>query len=187
MNRLLNNLILILSGTLAGGLIWLISGPPRGSPVELRPALTSAPLVIHVTGAVAEPGVYELPPGARVKDAITAAGGLLPEAETEALNLAAPLADGQQIAVPDAAAGAATEDSAENPPSQQPTGALVDINTATPAELEALPGIGPTIAQRIVDYREENGPFEKAADILNVSGIGPATFAQFKDLITVEP
>jgi competence protein ComEA len=187
MNRLLNNLLLILSGILAGGLIWLISAPPRGAPVELRPAPTSAPLVIHVTGAVAEPGVYELPPGARVKDAVAAAGGLLPGAKSGALNLAAPLADGQQIAVPDASAAAAPDEAAENLPSEQPLGALIDINTATRAELEALPGIGPTIAQRIVDYREENGPFAKAADILNVSGIGPATYAQFKDLITAGP
>jgi competence protein ComEA len=187
MKRLLNNLLLILSGILAGGLIWLISRPPRGAPVELRPAPTQTPLWIHVTGAVAEPGVYELAPGARVKDAIAAAGGFLPGGESGALNLAAPLADGQQIAVPDASAAAAPEEPAERSSSEQPAGALVNINTATAAELEALPGIGPTIAQRIVDYREENGPFEKAADILNVSGIGPATFAQFKDLITAGP
>jgi len=187
MNRLVNNLILITSGILTGGLIWLVATPPRGEPVQLRPVPTPAPLVVHVTGAVVKPGVYELPAGSRVRDALAAAGGFLPQAAAGALNQAAPLVDGQQIDVPDESAAAAPEEAAKNPPSEQPAGTLVDINTATPAELEALPGIGPTIAQRIVDYREENGPFEKAAEIVNVSGIGPATYAQFKDLITAEP
>jgi competence protein ComEA len=100
MNRLLNGLILIAGGILAGGLIWLVASPPRGEPVAMRPAPTPAPLVVHVTGAVAVPGVYELPAGARVLDAIDAAGGLLPGADSGAMNQAARLADGDQVVVP---------------------------------------------------------------------------------------
>jgi competence protein ComEA len=190
MNRLLNGLILIAGGILAGGLIWLVASPPRGEPVALRPAPTPTPLVVHVTGAVAVPGVYELPAGARVLDAIDAAGGLLPGADSGAMNQAARLADGDQVVVPMVlsgtnASGAEAADPAA--PETPPETGLVDLNTATLEELESLPGIGPSIAQRIIDYREANGPFEKAADVVNVSGIGPATFEQIKDRITVTP
>jgi competence protein ComEA len=142
-----------------------------------------------VTGAVAEPGVYELPAGSRVLDALEAAGGPGPEADAGGLNQAAPLADGDQVVVPTAAAAGAAESPGEvGPAASGPApGALVDLNTADLAELESLPGIGPSIAQRIIDHREANGPFAKAADIVNVSGIGPATYEQIKDRITVTP
>jgi len=190
MNRLVNNLILIAGGVLTGGLIWLVSAPPRGAPVDLRPAPTPAPLVVHVTGAVAEPGVYDLPAGARVLDALEAAGGLLPEAEPGSLNQAAPLTDGDQVIVAAASSEVGSvSDDGPGPSSSgaPPPGGLVNINTAGLEELESLPGIGPSIAQRIIDYREANGPFSKTADIVNVSGIGPATFEQIKDRITVVP
>ncbi|HUF39810.1 MAG TPA: ComEA family DNA-binding protein [Anaerolineales bacterium] len=187
MDRLVDKLILIVSGILAGGLIWLVTAPPRGAPIELRPAPTPAPLIVHVIGAVAAPGVYELPAGARVRDALEIAGGLLPEAGSDGLNQAAIVADGDQIVVPGVQAAEAPGPGTSAEPAASPPGGLVDINNATLAQLESLPGIGPAIAQRIIDYREDNGPFAKISDIVNVSGIGPATYEQIKDRITVGP
>lgn len=179
MKSLLNGLILIGAGILLGGVIALVSAPPRGNPVVLRPAPTPAPLVVHVAGAVAAPGVYELPPGARVRDALAAAGGLLAAANGDGLNQAAPLSDGMQVIVAAAAEAA--------PATGASGGGKVNINTAGLDALVALPGIGPATAQKIIDYREENGAFEKTADIVNVPGIGPSTFDTIKDLITVDP
>jgi competence protein ComEA len=170
---------------LAGAMLW-VSRSPSGQPIELQASPTQAPIVVHVVGAVPRPGVYEFPEGSRVRDAIQAAGGLLASASADSINLAALLEDGQRLEVPfkgnssGAAApqAAATSNLADNPD-------LVDINTATLEELDALPGIGPTTAQKIIDYRTENGPFQATEDIMNVSGIGPATFEELKDLITV--
>ncbi|MBC7326098.1 MAG: helix-hairpin-helix domain-containing protein, partial [Moorella sp. (in: Bacteria)] len=149
---------------------------------------------VHVAGAVQRPGVYELPAGARVNEAVSLAG-LLPEANANALNLAAPLNDGQQVIVPrqGETAGLADAGSQPVPGTTGSTGAggvassrgKVNINTAGLAELDTLPGIGPTLAQRILDYRREKGPFRTIEDLQNVSGIGPQKFADLKDLITV--
>lgn len=146
---------------------------------EERPAT----LKVHVSGAVARPGVYELAAGARVEEALRMAGPL-PEAEVHALNLAASLADGQKIVVPKKG------EAVETPTWGSPAGGAVargkiNINSASAAELETLPGIGPTLAQRIVTYREEHGPFRSVEDIKNVPGIGEGRFGQIKDLITV--
>lgn len=185
MNRLLNSLMLVAFGILLAGVISLVSAPPRGTPIELGPAPTAAPLVVEVAGAVVQPGVYELPNGARVQDALAAAGGVLPEGDPSGLNRASPLKDGMQIAVPTYAPAPA----ALTPPSGTAPAAagLININTAGLALLDSLPGIGPAIAQRIIDYRQQHGDFEKIADIVNVSGIGPATFSKIKDLITTGP
>jgi competence protein ComEA len=170
---------------LAGALVW-VSRSPSGKPIELLPAPTQAPLVVHVVGAVPRPGVYELPEGSRVRDAIQAAGGLLAQAETSSINLAAPLEDGQKLEVP-FEDGPLSNDLPAAPESTAiPNQAeLVDINTASLEELDTLPGIGPTTAEKIIEYRDENGPFQSIEDILNVSGIGPATFEEIKDLIKV--
>ena len=136
--------------------------------------------------AVPRPGLYEFPEGARVQDAIDAAGGLLAEANVDALNLAALLEDGQQLNIP-YQSGAPTNGTPppEIPATEAPTLVdLVNINTATLEELNALPGIGPTTAQKIIDYRDENGAFSTIEDIMNVSGIGPATFEEIRNLIT---
>jgi competence protein ComEA len=185
MKRFLNRLILVAGGIWIGGLIWLVSIPPRGEPVSLRPAPTPGLIHVHVAGAVEAPGVYELPRGSRVIDAIEAAGGLLSDSAPAAINLAEVLEDGVRIDVNEAPApGLETSEQTGADPSVA-LNARIDINTANRAQLESLPGIGPTIAGRIIDYRETNGPFEKTADIVRVSGIGPETFDTIKDLITV--
>lgn len=180
MNNALNHLLSLLFGILIGGVIWLVSIPPRGQPVSLIPPPTPGPLVIHVAGEVAAGGVYELPPGSRVADAVDAAGGILPEGDETGLNLAEMLVDGQQVFVPGDA------DSPSPSAGQGPSGTRININSASSFQLQQLPGIGPSIAQRIIDYRDQNGAFEDTIDVVNVSGIGPATYDKIKDLITVD-
>lgn len=193
----MKNVLYVLIGVMAGfalaGLLFFISRAPAGEPIVLQPAPTKAPIAVHVVGAVPRPGLYEFAEGARVQDAIDAAGGQLSSADTSSINLAALLEDGQQLVIPykDGEVPSASETQAPNLPGAEATDEssnasdLVNINTATVDELDSLPGIGPTIAQRIVDYREQNGPFDTIEDIMNVSGIGPSTYEQIKDLIIV--
>jgi len=174
----------IMIGLLSTGLMLLLLSEPRGLPIELHPPPARGPIQVHVAGAVAQPGVYELPNGSHAQQAIEAAGGPLEGAVLDMVNLAAPLEDGQQIYVP-------TENnsspmiSASAPTSPQATGEPININTATDAELESLPSIGPSLAQKIVEWRETHGPFLKPEDIIQVSGIGQSKFEQIRDLITV--
>lgn len=168
------------------------NGPGRGQATTNNPAT----IQVHVAGAVKMPGVYELPAGARVNEAVRLAG-VLPEANPNALNLAAPLNDGQQVIVPrrgeEAMANAAgstgtgvgTAPGNTNGSASAGPGGRVNINTAGLAELDSLPGIGPTLAQRILDYRTQKGPFRTIEDLENVPGIGAKKFADLKDLITV--
>jgi competence protein ComEA len=174
MKNLLNIVFGILVGLLATGII-LLASRPRGEPVTLLPSSTPGQLTIYVSGAVASSGVYTLADGSRVQDAIQAAGGLVPGAEAERINLAALLKDGQQIDVPGIIS------------SSHVNAGRVNINTASVSEFETLPGIGPTMAQAIVDYRIQYGPFLGIQDILNVPGIGQATFERIKDYLTVGP
>lgn len=157
---------------------------------------TSALVLVHVVGAVRHPGVYELPAGSRAIDAVDAAGGLLADAAPEAVNLARPVADGEQIAVPDkddvAGAGAPAgampaEVGAATPPGGQapPAGAAVDLNTADAALLDTLPGVGPSTASKIVADREANGPYASVEDLSRVSGIGPKKLEQLKGVACV--
>lgn len=181
----------ILIGLLLAGGLWLVARSPQGQPVALRPPPTPEPIVVHVIGAVARPGVYNLPTGSRVQDAVRAAGGLLAEADKEAINLAARLEDGEQLEVPylpgmEPVGTPSSSFQVIPGDSGAPSSSLININTATLEELDTLPGIGPTTAQKIIDYREQHGPFARIEDIMNVSGIGPATFERIQDLITVE-
>ncbi|HEX9091930.1 MAG TPA: helix-hairpin-helix domain-containing protein, partial [Anaerolineales bacterium] len=128
-------------------------------------------------------GLYELPPGSRVNDAIQAAGGFSDEADPNALNLAEMLQDGQQIEVPDLSP---TPSSDSVTRSASPASGLVDINSATLEQLDSLPAIGPKTAQDIIDYRNRNGLFARIEDILDVAGIGQVTFEKIKNLISVE-
>lgn len=190
MKSILNIVIGILVGLLAAGLIWVGTNTPRGESVVLRPAPTPEPLRVHIAGAVLRPGVYELEENSRIEDAVDAAGGFVAEADKNALNLAAPLEDGDRLDIP-YVAGFIPEDASgfvvisEGTPSPLSGGDLIDINTATAEELDTLPGIGPTIAQRIVEYRSANGPFATIEAIQNVQGIGQSIFDEIKDLITV--
>jgi competence protein ComEA len=139
--------------------------------------------VVSVVGQVAAPGLVTLPAGARVADAIAAAGGLLPEADPATVNGAAVLGDGQQIAV--GVPGAGPPAGATVAAGDAPSGGLLDLNTATAAELDALPGIGPVLAQRIVDHRTASGPFTSVDQLDEVSGIGPAIFADLAQRVRV--
>ncbi len=165
----------VLIGLLAGGLIWLALSKPRGEPATLLPTSTPAKLVVYVSGAVMTPGIYSLPTGSRVGDAIQAAGGLATGAETDTVNLAMPLKDGDQISIPGTV----------NP--SHVIASRININTATADELATLPGIGPTTATNIIDYRLQHGPFQSIQDIQNVPGIGPETFAMIENYISITP
>jgi competence protein ComEA len=165
----------VLIGLLAAGIILLVVSRPHGEAVTLLPTSTAGRLTVYVSGAVATPGVYTLPTGSRVDAVVQAAGGFLPGAESAKINLAMLLTDGQQIDIP----GIVN--------TSHVNAGRVNINTASVSELEALPGIGPTAAQAIVDYRLEHGPFQGIQEIKNVPGIGPATFTQIQDYIDVGP
>ena len=153
-------------------------------------------IVVHVTGAVEKSGVYRLPAGARVNDALKKAG-VQAEADLDSLNLAAPLIDGQKVTVPlrqeNLGMGNPGGPFSSIPPKSMAGGdtpapgneSLININTADQAALDSLPGIGPALAQRIIQYREKNGPYKVPEDIKNVSGIGEKRFENLKDLITV--
>jgi competence protein ComEA len=172
---LLNIVFGVLIGFLVAGVLWLVTSPPPGSPVTLLPSPTPGMLTVYVSGAVAKPGIYTLQDGSRIEAAILAAGDFIPSAETALINLAALVVDGQQIDVP-----GVVETSHVN-------AGRVNINSATVSVLDALPGIGPTTAQTIVDYRLQHGSFQTIEDIQNVPGIGPATFERIKDYIMVGP
>ena len=137
-------------------------------------------LTVHVVGAVSYPGVYRLEEGDRVIDAIEEAGGPLPEADLEALNLAQTVHDGQKVMVPrqgEGTASASGEGEGES--------ARININHASEMELEELPGIGPTLAGRIVSYREKNGGFRSVEELKKVAGIGEKKFEELKDLVEI--
>ncbi|MCB9423200.1 MAG: helix-hairpin-helix domain-containing protein [Ardenticatenaceae bacterium] len=168
--------------------------PPKPTP-QPEPTATPGPIQVYVNGQVATPNVYELPPGSRIGDAIEAAGGWTDEANTAVVNLALPLVDGMQIYVPSQAEVSDTAVPVVSDPAPltrssdgievTSSSGLVNINTANLDELDALPGIGPSTAQKILNYRDENGRFNTIEELMNVSGIGEAKFDGVKDLITV--
>lgn len=153
--------------------------PPVGEVAE-----TSAAVVVSVVGQVVRQGLVTLPAGSRVADAVDAAGGLLPGADASSVNLAAVVPDGAQIAVgvPGAASGPGGAPASGGLPA---SGSRVDLNTATAGELDGLPGIGPVLAQRIVDHRTRNGPFRSVDQLDDVPGIGPAIAADLAGLVAV--
>ena len=191
------------------GAWWVVRVPPV--PVESTISFTSTSvarnqdaltdvnlaislnIVVHVAGEVKNPGVYTLPSGARMIDAVTAAGGATARADLEVINLATPLIDSSQIYVP--AKGVAAHPVFARP---QPgingiasstnnvsASGLVNINRASVTELDSLPGVGPSTAQAIVEYRVAHGPFASPEDLLNVKGIGPAKFEAMRKLVGV--
>jgi len=181
----------IFLGLLSTGAILLIAKQPSGYSIELLPPPTPANIVVYVTGEVINPGIYSLLPGCRVNDAIQAASGFSTSADKNGVNLAMLINDGDKIFVPKIGELSTVQTSIP----QQPTSAQnvqnqiskekpLNINQADQGELELLPGIGPTKANAIIEYRLKNGLFNRKDDILNVPGIGPVIYDQIKDFIT---
>jgi len=153
---------------------------PLRAPVRAKPAAAKL-LVVDVAGAVRHSGLYRLRSGSRVDDAIAAAGGPTAKAQLDSVNLAAPIADGEQIVVP--GRGAHGSVGASPPSAGSSPSAPLDLNSATLEQLESLPGIGPVTAQKILDYRQAHGAFHSVAELEGVPGIGPAHMAQLKGLV----
>ena len=152
------------------------------------PSPTAATIIVDVAGWVRRPGVYDFRQGDRVIDAIRMAGGGRPGADLTSINLAAPLTDGQQIVVPrkgKLGAGGSGSGGAAVAPGSGGAEPLINLNTATLDQLESLPGIGPALGQRIIDYRQEHGSFRSVDDLLNVSGIGEKRLADLRSKVTV--
>ena len=207
--RLLDVRPVVVAAVAGGGLallavaLVLLRTPTAGPPPELSlpradtPAATgaggsairttvAAELVVHAAGAVVRPGLHRVPSGARVADVLAAAGGPAPDADLDRVNLAAPVADGERVYVPrrgeavpavDAGGGAGEGGSG--------AARVVDLNTATAADLEALPGVGPATAQAILDYRRQHGRFRSVDELLEVRGIGPAKLSQLRPHVRV--
>lgn len=178
----------VLSGLSGAGLLMLVSREPVGQPIQLVPPPTPAPYKVHVAGAVLLPGVYEMPPDSRVEDALRAAGGIALEADMSLINLAALIEDGQRIWIPTMPPPGSPDVNQNNGEEKITPGSVaqrININTASQAQLETLPHIGPGLAREIIRYREEHGSFKSIADIQDVPGIGANIFARIKDLITV--
>lgn len=152
---------------------------PAAAPRVGEAAETATTVVVAVVGLVGRPGLVTVPTGSRVADAVEAAGGFLPGTDPATVNLAAVVSDGQQIAVGVPAGGVSP------PPAGQGAGGPVNLNTATAQDLDALPGIGPVLAQRIVDHRSEQGPFRSVEQLDDVPGIGPAIATELAELVTV--
>jgi competence protein ComEA len=172
----------LLSLGVAGAVVLALRWPPPGAMLIETPAPgagAGAEVVVYVSGAVRQPGLYALPRGARAADALAAAGGHDATADLSRINLARRLADGERLHVPRTGEPVATGEPAGS------AGERLDINVATAEELDALPGVGPTIAGRIVAYREEHGPFSTVEELQNVSGIGPATLERLRPHVAV--
>ena len=166
--------------------------PENNAPAVLpttvvTPAAETASVVVYISGAVAQPDVYTLPAEARVKDLVMAAGGFTPEADSERINLASPVQDAEHIHVPRVGEQSDTAMQADvaGGGEVQTAGGLINLNTASQAELEELPGIGQSLAQRIIAYRTTNGPFTAVDDLQEVTGIGASLVADIRNQITV--
>ena len=164
-------LLVVAGRTLAGA---GAAAEQSAQPLVAEPAAAAPKLVIHVAGAVRRPGLYRLAEGKRVADAVARAGGATAPADTAAINLAAPLADGMQVVVPRKLPGG----------SAPAAGGRVSLSSATAAELDALPGIGPVTAEKILDYRAQHGGFRSVDDLDAIPGIGPARIEQLRDVVS---
>ncbi len=153
------------------------AAPVAGQETPTLPGVTAALVMVHVAGAVHQPGVYELPVGSRVTDAVEAAGGPVDGAELDSINLARQVADGERVRVP-------TQDESDGRVGLS-AGGRININTAVASQLEDLPGVGPVLAGRIVAYREQHGPFASVSALDSVTGLGPAVVAGLADAAAV--
>jgi competence protein ComEA len=169
---------------------WFNSGVPPTQVIEPAPSLYAEPsslaeaddfattdIFVHVTGAVAKPGVYAAEVGSRVFDIVAMAGGFTKKADQASVNLARLVSDGEQLLVFERASEAKSASTSSNTSAGSMAGTLVSLNRATLSELEELPGVGPTLAQRIIDWRSANGGFKSLEDLLQVGGIGDKLFA----------
>jgi competence protein ComEA len=206
-NQLGFGLIALLLGIILGVGGVTLTNRQRPAPIQIippSPALTPLPtptasfMQVYINGAVAAPDVYQLPPGAILRDGIAAAGGFTPDASADFINLALPVQPGMQVYVPRKGEETAVPQQLIIPsflpdPANSAVRSggtidlgLVNINSASQTELETLPGIGPSTARSIINHREDYGLFATIEDIMNVAGIGPAKFAAIQDLITVD-
>jgi competence protein ComEA len=172
-------------------------GPGHGAGTDAGGSVPAGPLTVHVSGAVAQPGLVTVPAGARVGDAVAAAGGFAADADPAAVNLARPLGDGEQVHVPaegePRTSGTGPAVTAPDPAGGGAGGGVgaidadgrVDLNRASEEELQTLPGVGPARAAAIIEHRERHGPFAEAGDLRAVSGIGEKTFQSLADRIVV--
>lgn len=196
----LKNLVLILLGILIGigavgiGQLFLNSAPSEG--IKILPTDTPSPVVVYVTGEVRKPGIYALPEGSRLIDVIRSAGGFKDTADPKVMDLAQLVKDGEKFDVPMADEDLTANDFpdliisddglANTDTTPAVDGAILDLNSATKAELESLPGIGPTLAQRILDYRDEYGDFYAVEELAEISGINEALMNELQAYLTVQ-
>ena len=157
---------------------------PASVPVATEPS-PQPPVYVDVVGAVRRPGLYRLPASARVADALARAGGATRKADLEQVNLAAPVADGQQVVVPRRIAGGAGAAATGGAAAPGAAGGPVHLNTATLEQLDSLPGIGPVTAQKILDYRAQHGAFRSVDELDAVPGIGPARLDELRSLVAL--
>lgn len=187
-------LAILAAAALAGvGFLWMLARP--AAPVTAQPAtapgseasgvvVSDAEVMVHVAGAVARPGVYTLAGGSRVGDAVAAAGGPRRRAVLDGLNLARVVTDGEQVLVPAKGADPAAPAGASAPGATAGAAAsLVSLNQATAADLETLPGIGPVLAERIIQHRDSIGGFKEVGELRDVPGIGERTFQSLAPLV----
>jgi competence protein ComEA len=165
--------LIFLAGVAFTAVGFIISSPPRGKPVVLTP-VSPVSIVVHLDGAVRQPGVYTLPAGSRIQDAVEMAGGFTTDARMDTLNLAKRMQDGYKITIP-----------SKQEIQSTPIDDLLDINQATLAELDQLPGIGETRAQSIIDYRSEHGLFTSVDDLQEVPGISADVFSNIRELVII--
>ena len=181
----------IFVGLIVAGFLYITVRTPAGEPITLLPSPSPEPIIVYVSGAVKRPGVYRLPLGSRLVDAVQQAGGFLLDADFTQINLAHIVEDGDQIEIPGGSLIATPQltiggDGLLYTPTP-PAGEPININTASVEELDQLPGIGPTAAQKIIEYRDLNGAFVRVDDLLKVAGIGPSIMDEIRGLVTVGP
>ncbi len=190
-DKIANILVVIaVALTITGAFVWVFTRPTGGVEIILP---VPSPIVAEIAGQVHNPGVYELPPHARLKDLVDISGGFTKKADMRLLNMASMLKDGQKVVINEISTtdlqgttdGNRTESSPNTPSTneEKPTQTLIDLNTATSEELETLPNIGPALAERIIRWREENGPIQNLEQLLEVSGIGAATLEQLHEYV----
>lgn len=172
--------VLVVAGAAIAAGVWFGGRAPEPPPIAIErgPETATAQVTVHVSGAVADPGLVRLAFGSRVADALAAAGGATAKADLVSLNLAAPVVDGSQVVVP-----------VLHPAGAANSGEIVDsgihVNSADVVQLQQLPGVGPVLAQRIADYRDINGPFTSVEDLLDVPGIGEGKLSALRDAAAI--